>query len=70
VQNPYLNCGSSVIYFLEMEIMRKSFPEDTAASNSLRIILIPFIDVYIITANGGMNTNPSIRIIIVHEIET
>ncbi len=50
--------------------MRKSFPEDNTASISLRSIWMPCRDIYTITANGGMNNNPSIRIIKVHEIET
>lgn len=39
------------------------------ASNSLRSIGVPSRKVYAITANGGMNNNPSIRINTVHEIE-
>ena len=70
MQNPYLNCGSSVIYSFETEIRKKSFPEDKTASISFRSIGVPCMNVYTITANGGTNNNPSIRIITVNEIET
>jgi len=61
----YLNCGSRVIYSFETDIRKKSFPEDTTASNSLRIIEMPSSNVYAITAIGGMNNSPVIRAITV-----
>lgn len=65
----YLNWGSSVIYSFETEIRKKSFPEDSVSSNSLRIIKTPSINVYAITASGGMNNNPVIRAMTVKGIE-
>ena len=58
----YLNCGSRVIYSFETEIRKKSFPEDSTASSSLRIIDMPSRNVYAITATGGMNKSPAIRV--------
>ena len=65
----YLNWGSSVIYSFETEIRKKSFPEGSASSSSLRIIEMPSSNVYAMTATGGMNNSPVIRVITVKGIE-
>lgn len=65
----YLNCGSSVIDSFETEIRKKSFPEDRTLSNSLRIIEMPSSSVYVITATGGMNNSPIIRVMTVKGID-
>ena len=65
----YLNWGSRVIDSFETETRKKSFPEDNTSSSSIRIIEMPYRNVNVITATGGMNNNPIIRVITVKGIE-